>query len=95
MDGGIPALGFPDDGYYLGVKFSNFATGLTYANVKAGIVPSAIGMDLVTLDSDKNLIVKVTDKNTQVLKVVQSDSAGHKNVQIFDLKGLTLEEVGV
>lgn len=60
--------------------------------MKVGIVPSAIGKGLVTLDSDQNLVCKVTDKNTQKIKVVQSDNAGHKNVQYFGLSGLTLEE---
>ena len=77
------------------MKFDNFASGLTYANVKVGLVPSASGMDLVTLDSDKNAVFKVTDKNEQKLKVVQSDALGHKNVQLFSLAGLELEDDGV
>lgn len=52
-------------------------------------------MDPVTLDSDKNAVFKITDKNSQKLKVVQSDNAGHKNVQLFGLKGLNLESTGV
>ena len=94
IEGGIPALGFNDDGYYIGVKFSNYASGLTYNNVKVGIVPSAMGMGLVTLDSDQNAVFKVTDKNSQKIKIVQSDSQGHKNIQLLDLSGLTLENVG-
>lgn len=77
------------------MKFDNFASGLTYANVKVGLVPSASGMDLVTLDSDKNAVFKVTDKNNQILKVVQSDNLGHKNIQLFGLQGLNLEDIGV
>ena len=95
MEGGIPALGFNDDGYYLGLKFSNFASGLTYENVKVGIVPSAIGRDLQTLDNDKNAVFKVTNKDTQKIKIVQSDSQGHKNVQLLSLADLELEETGV
>ena len=96
MEGGLSPSGpLAGDGYFLALKFDNFAQGLTYENVKVGLVPSASGMGLVTLDSDKDGVFKITDKNNQVFKVVQSDSAGHKNVQIFDLKGLTLEEVGV
>lgn len=49
-------------------------------------------MDLVTLDSDKNAVFKITDKNDQKLKVVQSDAQGHKNIQLFGLSGLTLAE---
>lgn len=91
IDGGIPALGFPDDGYYLGLKFSNFAEGLTYENVKVSIEPTAIGREPQTLDSDKNAVFKVTDKDNQKIKVVQSDNAGHKNIQYFGLSGLELE----
>ena len=91
IDGGIPALGFPDDGYYLGLKFSDFAEGLTYENVKVSIEPSAIGRKPQTLDSDKNAVFKVTDKDNQKIKVVQSDNAGHKNIQYFGLSGLELE----
>lgn len=79
----------------MALKFDDFASGLTYANVKVGLVPSASGMDPVTLDSDKNAVFKITDKNSQKLKVVQSDNAGHKNVQLFGLTGLNLESAGV
>ena len=49
---------------------------------------------MVTLDSEKNAVFKVTDKNTQILKTIQTDSKGHRNVQIFDLSGLDLEDTG-
>ena len=51
-------------------------------------------MALQTLDSDCDAVFKITDKNNQVLRVVQSDNAGHKNVQEFSLKDLELEETG-
>ena len=93
MEGGLSPSGpLSGDGYFLALKFSNFASGLTYANVKVGLVWSASSMDLVTLDSDCDVVFKITDKNTQVVKVVQSDNAGHKNVQLFGLSGLTLVE---
>jgi len=79
------------DGYFIGLKFSDFAEGLTYENVKVGIVPSSTGMPLQTLDIDKNAVFKVTDKDNQHIKIVQSDNAGHKNIQNLDLSGLTLE----
>lgn len=65
---------------------------MTYENVKVGLVTSASGMDLVTLDEDKNAVFKITDKSSQKLKVVQSDAQGHKNIQLFGLSGLTLAE---
>lgn len=94
IEGGIASGVLEGDGYFIGLKFSNFAEGLTYENVKVGLVPSSTGMKSVTLDADKNCVFKITDKNTQRIRVEQSDSAGHKNVQYFGLTGLTLEEVG-
>ena len=42
-------------------------------------------------DADMNGIAKITDPKKQEFRVVQTDAAGHRNVQIFDLSGLTLE----
>lgn len=93
IEGGLSPSGpLAGDGYFLALKFSNFASGLTYENVKVGLVPSASGMDLVTLDNDKDAVFKITDKNSQKVKVVQSDAQGHKNIQLFGLSGLTLAE---
>lgn len=78
------------EGYFLAVKFDNFSSGLTYANVKVGLTPSE-GSGLVTLDSDKNGVFKITNKNTQKLTVVQTDSAGRKRTQYFNLSELTLD----
>lgn len=50
-------------------------------------------MALQNLDSDKNAVFKISDKAKQKIKIVQSDSKGHKNIQYLDLSGLTLEEV--
>lgn len=95
MEGGLSPSGpLAGDGYFLAVKFDNFASGLTYANVQVGLVPSASGMGLQTLDSDKDAVFKITDKANQKLKVVQTDTAGHKNIQYFGLSGLTLEATG-
>ena len=91
IEGGIAPGTLSGDGYFLALKFSNFASGLTYNDVKVGIVPSSTGMPLQTLDIDKNAVFKVTDKNTQKIKIVQSDSQGHKNIQLLDLKDLELE----
>lgn len=94
IEGGIAPGTLSGDGYFIGLKFSNFASGLTYENVKVGIVPSSTGMPLQTLDNDKNAVFKVSDKNTQKIKIVQSDAQGHKNIQLLSLAGLTLESVG-
>lgn len=95
IEGGLSPSGpLAGDGYFLALKYSNFASGLTYANVKVGLVPSASGMALQTLDSDCDTVMKITDKDNQKIKIVQADSAGHKNIQYLDLSGLTLESTG-
>ena len=95
MEGGLSPSGpLAGDGYFLALKYSNFSSGLTYANVKVGLVPSASGMDLQTLDSDSDSVFKISDKANQRVKVVQTDNAGHKNIQYFGLSGLTLENTG-
>lgn len=91
IEGGIAPGTLSGDGYFIGLKFSNFAEGLTYENVQVGLVPSSTGMALQTLDSDKNAVFKVTDKDVQKIKIVQSDSQGHKNIQLLALDSLTLE----
>lgn len=94
IEGGIAPGTLSGDGYFIGLKFDNYASGLTYENVQVGLVPSSTGMPLQTLDSDKNAVFKITDKNTQKIKVVQTDAAGHKNVQYFGLSKLTLVDTG-
>lgn len=94
IEGGLAPSGpLSGDGYFLALKFDNFAQGLTYANVKVGLNPTQ-GTGLVTLDSDKNAVFKITDKNVQKLKTVQTDAQGHKNIQYFDLSGLELVDTG-
>ena len=94
IEGGIAPGTLSGDGYFLALKFSNFASGLTYNDVKVGIVPSSTGMPLQTLDIDKNAVFKVTNKDSQKIKIVQSDNLGHKNIQLLSLASLTLENVG-
>lgn len=81
-------------GNFLAVKFTNIDSDST--SVMVGLEPSA-GSGLVELidDPDKNGVFKITDKNTQKLKVVQStkgsDGSTYTNVQTYDLSGLTCE----
>lgn len=94
IEGGLSPSGpLAGDGYFLAVKFDNFSSGLTYANVQVGLSPSASGMALQTLDSDKNAVFKIRDLN-QKIKAVQTDAAGHKNIQYFALDQLVLEPQG-
>lgn len=76
------------EGYFLAVKFDDFSSGLTYANVKVGLIPSQ-GSGLVTLDSDKDGVFKITDPKAQYLAVVQSKDGVGRKTQLFDLSGLT------
>lgn len=76
------------EGHFIALKFGNFSSGLTYSDVKVGLHNSE-GAGLVTLDSDKDGVFKITDKNNQKLMVVQSKNGATKT-QYFDLSGLTL-----
>ena len=78
------------------MKWSNPDTSAGVTSLKVGLVPSSTGMDLVECldDPDRNGVFKITDKDNQVLKIVQS-GGGRVCVQEFDLSGLTLETTGV
>lgn len=76
-------------GYFIYLKYANFSSGLSYADVKQGLVPSE-GTGLLALDSDADALIKVTDKDHQKLKVVQTAPDGRHYVQYFTLSGLTL-----
>jgi len=60
---------------------------ITTATTKVGLEPSA-GSGLVELDSDKNGIFKISDKNGQKF-VVQVTKSGETVVDRYDLSGLT------
>lgn len=77
-------------GNFLAFKISNIDSNTT--SCKVGLEPS-MGTGLVEIinDPDKNGIAKIADAKEQKFKVVQTDNAGHKNVQYYDLSGLTLE----
>lgn len=76
-------------GYFLYVKFSNFSSGINFGDVQVGLKPS-MGSGMQTLDSDADALLKITDKDTQELKVVQAAADGKQRVQYLDLSGLTL-----
>lgn len=61
-------------------------------SIKVGLEPSQ-GSGLVEIinDPDKDGVFKVTDKNAQNFKVVQTDADGKVKIQRFDLSGLTCE----
>ena len=91
IEGGLSPSGpLAGDGYFLALKWSNPAAGVT--SIKVGLVPSASGMEPQECidDQDRNGVFKITDPTTQVLKLIQSNS-GHKHQQILKLTGLTFE----
>ena len=75
-------------GNFLILKF-NADDWSAYTSVKVGLVPSAIGMDLVEIkdDPDKNGVYRVTDAATQKFKVVATDG-DNTTTQIYSLVGL-------
>lgn len=81
-------------GNFLAVKFTNIDADAT--SVLVGLEPS-VGSGLVELidDPDKNGVFKITDKNTQKFKVIQSctgsDGSTYTTVQTYSLSGLTCE----
>lgn len=82
------------EGYFMAVGFDDFAEGLTYANVKVGLFNSA-GSGLVTLDSDKDAVLHITDPVNQKLMAVQTDPVtGAKHVQYWDLSKITYAPKG-
>lgn len=76
-------------GNYLALKFTNIDARAT--SVRVGLVPSAIGMDLVEIinDPDKNGVFRVTNVATQVFRVVTSDGT-NSVTNDYSLAGLTL-----
>ena len=76
------------EGYFLALKFSNIDADAT--SVKVGLLPSvSSGLAEIINDPDKNGVFKITDKDVQKFKVVQSNANG-KTTQLFDLSGLIL-----
>lgn len=77
-------------GNFLVFKISDIDEHST--SVMVGLSPSeGSGPVEIIDDPDKNGIAKITDKDVQKFKVIQTDDAGHRNIQVYDLSGLTLE----
>lgn len=73
-------------GNFLALKFTK-PNGIT--SVKVELVPSASDMPLQELDEDLNGVFKITDKDTQILRVQYSDGNATK-VADYTLSGLTV-----
>ena len=76
-------------GNFLALKFSDIPS--TATSVKVGLDPShGDGLVEIIDDPDKNGAFKITDKDTQVFKVVVTDGT-NTITKSYDLSGLVLE----
>ena len=82
--------GYWGAGNFLALKFADPDPKAT--SIKVGLDPSQ-GSGLVELlgDPDFNCVAKITDKDTQVFKIVTTDGT-KTTTQTFDLSGLICEE---
>lgn len=76
----------------MALKFTE-AVGATYSSIKVGLNPSE-GTGLVELLGDPDMVgvFRITNNETQVLKIESTTSNG-KLVQTYDLSDLVLETV--
>ena len=74
------------EGYFLGLDFTDIPED---AVVKVGVVPTQ-GSGMVELDADHNGVFKITDHNTQVIKVVTT-KGDKRQVDTYNLGTLTLD----
>ena len=83
---GVPAE-YWGAGWFLGLKFTPDSDA---AVTKVGLVPSS-GSGMVALDPDGLAMFKLTDIQSQKLKVVSSRT-GEEKTWFFDISGLTLSD---
>ena len=90
MEGGLATSGpLAGDGYFLALKYSAPAVGVT--SLKVGLVPSeGTGLVEAISDTDRNVVMKITDKANQRFTLIQTDGT-HTNKQVFALDKLVLE----
>ena len=83
------------EGYFLCFNMADEENDYSkLTSVKVGLVPSvSSGLVDIIDDPDKNGVFKVTDKNIQIFKIVQTDGT-HTKTQAWNLKDLVLEEEG-
>ena len=76
-------------GNFLALKFTDIPA--TATSVKVGLDPSqSSGLVEILTDPDKNGVFKITDKDTQVFKVVVTDGT-NTVTKTYSLAGLGLE----
>ena len=94
IEGGLDPSGtgpLAGSGNFLALKWSGGDMAATDTELWVGLEPSeGSGMVECLSDPDHNGVFKITDKNAQKVKFIQTDGT-HSNVQYFDLSGLTLQ----
>lgn len=76
-------------GNFIALKFTNIPAEAT--SVRVGLDPSqGDGLVEIISDPDKNGVFKISDKDTQVFKVVVTDGT-NTTTKTYDLTGLILE----
>lgn len=78
------------EGYFIAVGFSGYSTGLTYENTKVGLYPSQ-GSGLVTLDSDQDAVMHITDPSQKIIAVQTDPVTGASFTQYWTLDKVTYE----
>jgi len=76
------------EGNFLALKFTPSASDTGTLRYRVGLDPSQ-GSGLMFLDEDMDAVMKVTDKDEQVL-VVETVSRERTTRQTYDLSGLTV-----
>ena len=94
IEGGLDPSGtgpLAGSGNFLALKWSGGDMAAKDTELWVGLEPSeGSGMVECLSDPDHNGVFKITDKNAQKVKFIQTDGT-HSNVQYFDLSGLTLQ----
>ena len=94
IEGGLDPSGtgpLAGSGYFLALKWRGGDMASKDTELWVGLEPSeGSGMVECLSDTDHNGVFKITDKNAQKVKFIQTDGT-HTNVQYFDLSGLTLQ----
>jgi hypothetical protein len=78
------------EGNFIALKFTDLDPNAT--SIKVGLDPSqSSGLVEIIDDPDKNGVFKVTNKDTQVFKVVSFAPGYTDKTQTFSLSGLTIQ----
>lgn len=89
FDGSNPEL---QEGHYIVIKIADIDSKAV--SVTGAIVPGISGPAEMINDPDLDIVLRITDKDTQKATFVQTDADGNTNVQEIGLSGLTLAPIG-